>query len=311
MKLVDQDVPGPKRDLVGYGRRIPKVTWPNGARVAVNLVVGYEEGSEYSHPAGDGRSEIVGEFPTPLVPPASGQRDLCVESIYEYGSRSGVWRLARIFDEFKVKTTFFASAVALERNLEVAEYIREAGHDVCAHGWRWEEVWRLSREEERQHMEWAIESLAETCGSPPLGWFNRCTPSAHTRELVVETGGFIYDSNAYNDDLPYFTEVNGRRHLIVPYSFSYNDMRFIFPGYSDPSSFVEYLRRGLDFLWDEGATYPKMMSIGLHPKWTGQAGRASALKEFLEYAHEKGDVWFAGRSDIANWWIDHHEEFET
>ena len=184
-KLVDQDVPGPKRDLVGYGRRIPKVVWPDGARVAANLVIGYEEGSEYSHPAGDGRSETVGEFAAPINPGKSELRDLCIESIYEYGSRSGVWRLARIFDEFDVKTTFFASAVALERNLEVADYIREAGHDICAHGWRWEEVWRLSREEERQHMEWAVESLTETCGSRPLGWFkplHAVRPHARARD---------------------------------------------------------------------------------------------------------------------------------
>ena len=159
-------------------------------------------------------------------------------------------------------------------------------------------------------MEWAVASIAKTVGERPLGWFNRCTSSVHSRELVVEEGGFVYDSNAYNDDLPYFVEVNGTRHLIVPYSFSYNDMRFVFPGYADPGSFFEYLRRGLDLLWDEGATHPKIMSIGLHPKWVGQAGRASALKEFLEYAHEKGDVWFARRIDIANWWLEHHEEFE-
>ena len=309
MRLVDQDVPGPRRDFVGYGRHIPKVVWPDEARVAVNLVVGYEEGSEYSHPAGDGRSERIGEFAVAMNPTAADTRDLCTESIYEYGSRTGVWRLARIFDEFGVKTTFFTSAVALERNLEVAAYIREADHEACAHGWRWEEVWRLSREEEKQHIDWAVESITETVGTRPLGWFNRCTPSVHTRELVAEEGGFVYDSNAYNDDLPYFVDVNGIRQLIVPYSLSYNDMRFVFPGYADPSSFFEYLRRGLDLLWDEGATHPKMMSIGLHPKWVGQAGRASALKQFLEYALEKERVWFARRIDIANWWIEHEQDF--
>ena len=309
MELVDQDVPGPKRDYVGYGRHAPRAFWPNGARVAVNLVVGYEEGSEYSHPAGDGRSERIGEFAVAINATDPGQRDLCTESIFEYGSRAGVWRLARIFDEFDVLTTFFASAVALERNPEVGAYIREAGHEACAHGWRWEEVWRLTREEERARIGWAVESIERTCGARPLGWFNRCTPSCHTRELVVEEGGFVYDSNAYNDDLPYFVEVKGTRHLIVPYSFAYNDMRFVFPGYSDPTSFLTYCKEGLDFLWDEGATHPKMMSIGLHPKWIGQAGRAAALKRFIEYALGKGDVWFARRIDIADWWIAHHEEF--
>lgn len=310
MTFLEHDVPGPKRDLVGYGRHAPKVVWPNGARVAISLVVGYEEGSEYSFPAGDGKGEPIGEFALAVNPTTADVRELCVESTWEYGSRAGVWRLARIFDEFAVNVTFLASAVAVELNPEVGQYIQEAGHEACAHGWRWEQVWRLSKEEERRHMQLAIESLERTCGQRPLGWYNRCTPSPHTRDLVVEEGGFLYDSNAWNDDLPYFVEVAGKRHLIVPYCFAYNDMRFVFPGYSDPSSFFEYCKRGLDYYWDEGATHPKMLSIGLHPKWIGHAGRASALKQFIEYALEKGDVWFARRVDIARWWLEHHEEFE-
>lgn len=310
MELIDQDVPGPKRDYIGYGRHIPKVVWPNNARVAVSIVVGYEEGSEYSIPAGDKRNEGLSEFAFPINPGNSRIRDLCTESVWEYGSRAGIWRIARALDEYDIKSTFLATAIAIERNPEVGQYIQEAGHEPACHGWRFEEVWRLSREEEMQHMKAAIASMTKTCGERPLGWFDRCTPSVNTRELVVEEGGFVYDSNAFNDDLPYYVSVNEKKHLIVPYSFAYNDMRFITPGYSDPNSFFTYLKCGLDYLWDEGATHPRMMSIGLHPKWVGQAGRMVAVKNFIDYALSKGDVWFARRLDIANWWNEHHEEFK-
>jgi peptidoglycan/xylan/chitin deacetylase (PgdA/CDA1 family) len=310
MELVDQDVLGPKRQFVGYGRRPPKVVWPNEAKVAVNLVVNYEEGSEYSKPAGDGRNEGLAEIPYVMSPE---HRDLCAESVYEYGSRAGIWRLMRLFDEYDVNVTFFACAVALERNPEVGEWLREGGHEPCSHGWRWSEHWLFDRDEERRHMEWAIQSIERTCRERPLGWYCRYGPSVNTRELVVEEGGFVYDADAYNDDLPYFTDVHGKRHLVVPYTLTYNDGRYILPqGYASPSDFFDYCRRGLDEYRREGESgYPKMMSIGLHPRWAGQAGRSSGLRELIEYGLEKGDVWFARRIDIARWWLDHHEEFET
>lgn len=309
MQLEDRDVPGPRRNFVGYGRRQPRVVWPNDAKVAVNLVVNYEEGSEYSKAAGDDRNEGLAEI-NYLMP--AKYRDLCAESIYEYGSRAGVWRLLRLFDEYGVKTTFFACAVALERNPEVGEWIREAGHEPCSHGWRWSEHWLLDRDEERRRMIWAIETIERTCGERPLGWYCRYGPSVNTRELVVENGGFVYDADAYNDDLPYFTEVGGAQHLIVPYTLTYNDGRFVLTqGYSSPGDFAEYCKRGLDELRREGhAGHPKMMSVGLHPRWAGQAGRTSGLREFIEYALELGDVWFARRIDIARWWLKHHKEFE-
>lgn len=309
MQLVDQDIPGPRRDFVGYGRRPPKVFWPNDARVAVNLVVNYEEGSEYSKPAGDGRNEGLAEINYLMSPE---HRDLAAESVYEYGSRAGNWRLMRLFDEYGIKVTYFACAVALERNPEVGQWIAESGHEPCSHGWRWEEHWLLDRETERQHIQWAIESIRKTCGQRPLGWYCRYGPSVNTRELIVEEGGFVYDADAYNDDLPYFVDVKGKRHLVVPYSFTYNDGRYVLPqGFGSPADFFDQCRRGLDELRREGeAGYPKMMSIGLHPRWAGQAGRTSALREFIEYALEKGDVWFARRIDIANWWLEHHQEFE-
>jgi peptidoglycan/xylan/chitin deacetylase (PgdA/CDA1 family) len=310
MKLIDKPIPGPVRDFVGYGRHLPRVVWPNQAKIAVNLVVNYEEGSEYSKPAGDDRNEGLAEISYSLNPQ---YRDLCAESVYEYGSRAGIWRILRVFDEYKIQVTFFACAVALERNPEVGQWIRESGHEPCSHGWRWSEHWRLSREEEQQHMQWAIESIKQTCGERPQGWYCRYGASVHTRELVVAEGGFVYDSDAYNDDLPYFTTVNGTRHLIVPYSLTYNDARYIVSqGYSSPTDFFDTCKRGLDELWREGAAgYPKMMSIGLHPRFVGQAGRTSGLREFIEYAQQKGDVWFARRIDIADWWRQHHQEFSA
>ena len=310
MNLPSHPTPGPERDLIGYGRDVPRVQWPDDARVAVNLVVNMEEGSEVQMPV-DGRNEsILGEMPVLGLEPQ--YRDLALESVYEYGSRAGIWRLQRLFDDRQVPATLFAAAVAIERNPRVGEWIREAGHDICSHGWRWEEVWKLTRDDEREHIQAAISSFQSTCGQRPLGWYCRYGPSVHTCELLVEEGGFVYDSDAYNDDLPYFTQVTGREHLVVPYTFTYNDARFVnVGGYASPTDFFDQCRRGLDYLWDEGATHPRMMSIGLHPRLIGQAARASALAEFIDYAKAKGNVWFARRIDIANWWLEHHSEFDV
>lgn len=306
--LRDDPVPGPVRDYVGYGRSQPKVHWPGGARLAVQIVVNYEEGSEYSIPAGDNRNEAVGEAPNQTPPE---HRDLRVESVFEYGSRAGIWRLLRLLDDFSVKATFFAAAVALERNPDVAHALREVGHEPAAHGWRWYEHWKLGREQERDRMLAAIRSIETTCGERPRGWYCRYGPSVHTRELVVEEGGFRYDADAYNDDLPYFVEVKGSPHLVVPYTLVYNDMRFTSGAHSSPGDFFETMRAGFDYLWEEGATSPKMMSIGLHPRIAGQPPRAGALRDFLEYAHERGDVWFARRIDIAEHWWENHTAFEA
>jgi peptidoglycan/xylan/chitin deacetylase (PgdA/CDA1 family) len=300
---------GTERDFIGYGRRPPKAFWPGGARVAVNLVVNYEAGAEYTFEAGDGRREKIGEFGVAINPTAGDVPDLCVESTFEYESRSGTWRLARLLDEYDLAATFNCCGRALALNPAIGEYIKEAGHEPMAHGWRWEEAWRLSPEREAESIVRAVREIERYCGTRPVGWHSRCTPSVHTRELVVAEGGFTYDSDAYNDDLPYFVEVNGARHLVVPYSLTFNDMRFAFPGYADPNSFFTYLSMGLDDLWDEGATNPKMMTIGVHGRWAGQPGRARALRNFVDYALGKGGVWFARRNDIAQWWTDHHDEF--
>lgn len=295
---------GRPRDLVGYGPRIPKVTWPNNAKVAVNLVVNYEEGSEYSHELGDAKNDSLAEVDYPFPP---NMRDLAKESMYEYGSRVGVWRLLRLFEQKKLHATFFGCAVAFERNPEVARAASEAGHDLLAHGWRWEEHWNLDRETEKEHIRLAVESFRDTWGSAPQGWYCRYGPSIHTRELVVEHGGFTYDSDAYNDDLPYFVEVGGSQHLVVPYSLTYNDIQ----GDRSPALFLDYLKRGLNELWAEGDEgYPKMMSIGLHPRLIGQAARMNALREFIDYAQAKGGVWFARREEIARFWLANGAQFD-
>jgi peptidoglycan/xylan/chitin deacetylase (PgdA/CDA1 family) len=303
----DQDVPGPKRNLIGYGRHGPKVRWPGEARIAVSVVVNYEEGSEASHPAGDGRNDGLTEVSYVMDPRF---RDLAAESVFEYGSRAGIWRLQRLLTEFDIPTTFFACAVALERNPEVAAWLREAGHEPCCHGWRWEEPWLLSREEEADHIRRAIASITQTCGQRPVGWYCRYGPSVNTRELLIEEGGFTYDSDAYNDDLPYIVPGGASGHIVVPYSFTYNDGRFgLAPSYASPSDFLDTLKRGFDTLYAEGETHPRMMSIGLHPRMIGQATRTSVLQEFFDYVRGKDKVWFARRVDIANWWRDHHLEF--
>jgi len=297
------------RDMIGYGPVPPKVQWPNDAKLALNFVLNYEEGSEYSYASGDLENEHLGEDASGSV---AGGRDLGMESIYEFGSRAGVWRILRLFDEYGIKLTVSASAQAVERNRAVGEWLRRSGHDVMAHGWRWEEPWRLTANDERLHIKWAVDSLAQTCGERPPGWFCRYGPSINTRRLLVEEGGFLYDSDSHNDDLPYFVTVADRPHLVIPYgSLPYNDVRFVVAqGYGSPGDWVESCTRAVDEYVREGrAGFPKMMTIGFHPRWAGQAGRTSALREIIEYALGLGDVWVGRRIDIARWWLDHHSEF--
>lgn len=230
-----------------------------------------------------------------------------MESMYEYGSRVGIWRIMNILKQYQVKSTFFACAVAFERAPEVAEMVVVDGHEICSHGYRWEEVFRLSKEEEREHIHLAIESFQKTTGRRPVGWFCRYGPSIYTRELVVEEGGFLYDSDAYNDDVPYFTEVAGKPHLVLPYSPDTNDFNFWqSPGFVTADHFYSYLKDSFDMLYHEAETHPKMMSIGLHPKIIGRAGRTVALSKFLAYARGFPDVWFATREEIAKWWLEKH-----
>jgi len=289
------ELPEPTRDFVGYGRTVPVVRWPGGARLALNIVVNYEEGSERSWDSGDQCNEGLGEVVRPVD---TTVRDLATESVYEYGSRAGVFRILRILEDLALPATFFAAAVALERNPDAAGWIAEAGHDVCAHGYRWSEDWLADRDDERRRIAAAYESIRQTTGRAPTGWYSRWMASPNTRELLVEHGGFAYDSNAYNDDLPYWADIRGRHHLVVPYTLTYNDNRYLANGLS-PSAFVDYCIRAVDELAEEGETAPRMMSIGVHARWTGQPARASALREILKHAVDRGDIWIARREDIA------------
>ena len=292
-----------ERDFVGYGPNPPVVQWPNGAQIAVSMVVNYEEGSEYSLLDGDVHGETMGEVPSPVP---VGERDLANESFFEYGSRVGVWRIMNILDEFNVKATFYCCALALERNPDLARQIVARGHEPCGHGYRWTEAHLMSREEEQEDIARTIQSMRQTTGERPLGWFTRYGPSVHTRELVVAEGGFLYDSIATNDDLPYYVTVDSRPWLVIPYSFETNDARFWRGGLVSTGDFYEYLKDSFDCLYAEGATHPKLMSVGLHCRIAGRPARSRAVERFIEYARGFPGVWFARRVDIARWWREHY-----
>src|SRR6476661_1153965 len=267
------------RDLVGYGRTPPAWEWPDGAQVVVNLVLVYEEGSEYSVMWGDDRNDGWGEYADPGVQPP--QRDPGTESHYEYGSRAGVWRLARIFDEAGVPVTVSAAAVALELNPAVPAWMNERGHDLLGHGWRWTEAWTYSRDEERDSIVRAIDT--------------------YQRAL----GGFLYHSEGSADDVPYYEVVASEPMLVIPYSKTYNDSRFLMnPGFASPRDFLETLQMGLDELVRESEQRRTMMTVAVHERWSGQAARAAVLRQFIEYAAGIDSVRFMRRCDIASWWLD-------
>ena len=293
------------RDLVGYGRRPPAFAWPDGGQVVVNLVLVYEEGSEYSVVWGDERNDGWGEYADPGVQPP--QRDPGTESHYEYGSRAGVWRLARIFDEAGLPVTVSAAAAALELNPAVAGWMRQRGHDLMGHGWRWTEAWTLSRDEERADIARAVETFQRVLGSRPKGWNSRSWPSENTRELLRELGGFLYHSDGSADDVPYYEAGAGGPFLVVPYSKTYNDARYLMsPGFASPRDFLDTAVMGLDELLREGRERRTMMTFVVHARWSGQAGRAAAVRRFIEHAQSQPGVRFMRRGDIARWWLEHH-----
>jgi allantoinase len=289
-----------ERDFVGYGRQVPVVRWPGDARIAINFAVNYEEGAERSVPDGDSIIDS-GEIPYAM----DGYRDLANESNFEYGSRVGVWRLLDIFAEHSIPTTFLTCAVALERNPELAREITAAGHEPCSHGYRWDEHFRMTLEEERENIRKAVASIERTTGQRPLGWYCRYSASEQTRSLLAEEGGFVYDSDAYNDDLPYFVPVGDNKWLVVPYAMDTNDGRYWFsPGFVSPNDFLDYLKLAFDRLYQEGATHPKLMSVGLHCRISGRPARATAIDRFIQYAKSFPGVWFARRIDIAYQWLE-------
>ena len=294
------------RDLVGYGANPPHPKWPGDAKIALQIVLNYEEGSEYSIPDGDDSSEIyLREVPGSSMGPR--MRDLQVESVYEYGSRVGFWRLMRLFKEKDIQVTIFGAALALERNPAAAKAIVDAGYDICCHGWRWIGYHLLDEAEEREHIKKAVASLKKLTGDRPLGWYCRYAPSVNTRRLIVEEGGFLYDSDAYNDDLPYWVEVEGKSHLVIPYTLDNNDMKYcVAPGFNSGNDFYTYLKDAFDVLYAEGETSPKMMSVGLHARLAGKPGRIAALARFIDYVQSRDRVWIPRRLDIAKHWIENH-----
>jgi putative urate catabolism protein len=298
-----------ERDFVGYADAPPYADWPGGARIAVNFVLNYEEGSEYSIGDGDGRSETaLTEVLAARVP--TGDRDLASESMYEYGTRVGFWRVASLFAERGLPMTVFGCALALERNAAAAAFMVTRQWDVCCHGWRWVEHYRMTEDEEREQIRLAVASLQRTMGDRPLGWYCRYAPSVATRRLLVEEGGFLYDSDAYNDELPYWTNVAGHPHLVVPYSLVTNDVKFT-SGLFTGDDFFTLLRNAFDVLYAEGAKRPKMMSVGLHPRLIGHPARMSGLIRFVDYVQQQANVWVCRRSDIARHWAQRHPALAT
>jgi putative urate catabolism protein len=294
------------RDLVGYGRHTPDPKWQGNARIAVQFVINYEEGGENCILHGDAASEaflseIVGA--TPLL----GVRHMNMESIYEYGSRAGFWRLHRLFTERQIPVTIYGVAMALERNPEAVAAMLEADWEIASHGYRWIDYQYIGEETEREHIHKAIAIQTRVTGSRPLGWYQGRT-SPNTRRLVVEEGGFLYDSDSYADDLPYWVQDYGKPHLVIPYTLDNNDMRFaIAQGFNSGDQFFAYLRDTFDVLYAEGKTAPKMMNIGLHCRLVGRPGRSAALARFLDYVQQHEQVWLCRRIDIARHWYEYHK----
>jgi putative urate catabolism protein len=292
------------RDLVGYGPNPPHADWPGGARIAIQLVLNYEEGGENSVLHGDAGAET---FLSDMINPAPviGARHMSMEQIYEYGSRAGVWRLLRLFERYGVPVTVFGVAMAMERNPAVVEAFLRAGHEIASHGWRWINYQDVPEGVEREHLARAIAIHTRLTGERPLGWYTGRT-SPNTRRLVAEEGGFLYDADDYSDDLPFWTAEGGRPHLIVPYTLEANDMRFSGAGLNTGEQLYSYLKDAFDVLYAEGAERPKMMSVGLHCRIVGRPGKMAGLERFLRYALDHPDVWFCRRIDIARHWRERH-----
>ena len=292
------------RDMVGYGQDLPKITWPNKAKVAIQFVLSYEEGGESRIPPENEMDKLI-------LPPASKDKTLqyvsevARESLYEYGSRVGVWRLLNLFKDFEIPITMFTVALALERNRPLADYLAKNDYDICSHGYCSTNYQFIEREREREHLQKAVEIITKCIGKRPIGWFTGKS-SIHTRDIVMQEGGFLYDSDAYNDDLPYFIQnpYHDKRHLVIPYTLDVNDMRFVSAqGFNSGEQFYRYLKDTFDCLYSEGECSPKMMSVGMHGRILGRPGRMMALKKFLDYIRDFDDVWFASRGDIARHWI--------
>ncbi|GBL45249.1 uricase [Sulfuriferula multivorans] len=293
------------RNLIGYGQNPPHPRWPENARIAVQFVLNYEEGSENCILHGDASSET---FLSEIIGarPFVGSRHMSMESLFEYGSRAGVWRILKLFHDRQLPLSVFAVGMALARHPELAKHLVESKHEIVAHGWRWIDYHGMDEATEREHIQLAVETLRDLTGSAPAGWYTGRT-SENTRRLLVEHGGFVYDADSYSDDLPYWETVSGQPHLVVPYTLDTNDMRFATAqGFNSGDQFYSYLKDAFDTLYAEGANAPKMLSIGLHCRMAGRPGRIAALARFLDHVQRHEQVWICRRIDIALHWIKHH-----
>jgi allantoinase len=296
--------PAYPRDMIGYGADPPLADWPGGARIALQIVLNYEEGGENSVLHGDRASET---FLSEIIgAQAFETRHMSMESMYEYGSRAGFWRIMRELERRSIPVTVFGVSMALERNPEAVAAMLEGGHEIACHGWRWISYQSMDEATERSHMRLAVDAIRRVTGSAPLGWYTG-RDSPNTRRLVVEHGGFLYDADSYADDLPYWVEVNDKPHLVVPYTLDANDMRFATAqGFNSGEQFFQYLRDAFEVLYAEGDTRPKMMSVGLHCRLAGRPGRFAALARFLDHVQRRDNVWICRRVDIARHWIKRH-----
>jgi putative urate catabolism protein len=289
--------------MTGYGKESIHPNWPNNAKIAVQFVLNYEEGGENSILHGDDASET---FLSEIIGAKAyqGARHMSMESLYEYGSRSGVWRILRLFEEFNIPITIFAVGLAIARNRQLADYLVDHNYDICAHGFRWIDYQFVEEEVERSHIKDCISILTEFLGKRPEGWYTGRN-SPNTRKLIIEEGGFLYDSDAYDDDLPYWANEfdTDSKHLIIPYTLDVNDMRFASPqGFNSGDQFFNYLKDSFDALYREGETSPKMMSVGMHARILGRPGRIIAMRKFLEYISTFDNVWLCSRREIADHW---------
>lgn len=293
---------GYPRDLVGYGRHVPAVSWPNSARIAIQFVINYEEGAENCVLHGDAASEaFLSEIAGARA--YEGMRHVNMESIYEYGSRAGFWRLHRLFTRHQLPVTVFGVATALQRNPGVVEAMLESEWEVASHGYKWIDYQFMDKSTEREHMQQAIEIHTELTGEHPAGWYlGRCSPNTH--QMIAEYGEFVYCADSYADDLPYYDTRFSRPQLMVPYTLDVNDMRFATAqGFNCGDQFYSYLKDSFDVLYAEGKKYPKMMSVGLHCRLVGRPGRIAALSRFLDYIKYHEQVWVTRRIDIAKHWL--------
>jgi allantoinase len=295
-------MPDMVRDYIGYAGNPPKPEWPNGARLALNIVINYEEGSELGAFEDDAQREPAAEaqYPVPLT-----ERELTQESMFEYGSRVGVWRIMRILDKYDCTSTIFACAAALERNPEVAQAFVKRGYDFAGHGYRWVSHYGMTEEQIREDLRRTRESIERTTGQRIIGWFTRPVQTPATRRLLMEEG-YLYDSGAVNDDLPYFEKINDRPFLVVPYTLDQNDTRYWKNQMFTSNDFYEYVKDAFDILYEESASSPKMMSVGLHNRIIGRPGRAIGLDRFLAHVRKHPDVWVTNRNTIANFWLERY-----